>query len=89
MKDINRLSEKQYKALQKDIATFSAIMMKTAVTVANKYSVDANEVFSLFLYTGEKYVAQTDLNEKTAFSFEEGMTMLRKIVKLGRELHIE
>lgn len=89
MKDINSLSEKQYKALQKDTATFAAIIMKTAVTIAHKYGVNANEIFSLFLYNAEKCAAQTDLNEKTAFSFEEGMAMLRKIVKLGRGLNIE
>ena len=89
MKDVNSLSEKEYKALKKDVTTFAALMVKTAITTANKYRVDANEVFSLLLYISEKVAAETDLNEKKGYSFEEGMTMLKKIVKLGRELNIE
>lgn len=89
MKDINSLSENKYKALKKDVTTFTALMIKVAITIANKYRVDANEVFSLLLYISEKAAAKTDLNEKKGYSFEEGMTMLKKIVKLGRELNIE
>lgn len=83
-KEINDLSEKQYEALQRELARLVMPALRTVATVADRNKVDANETLLLFLMITENFAKTKDLNNDFKISLTEAMQMIKKITSMFR-----
>ena len=79
-RSINDLSEKEFSKLELDMKRFFFIDAKALHMLSEKYSVDANEIFSWYMMLFEQYAGQ-DLNKKSGLTVNEGMKLIKNLFK--------
>lgn len=83
-KEINDLSEKQYEALQKELARLVMPTLRAVATVADRYNIDANETFFCFITLIESFANTKDLNNDFKISLTEAIQMIKKLLNICR-----
>lgn len=81
-KTTNELSKKNFEAVEKKLLSLLSTTNKGLFTLAEIFDLDKNEIYSWWLLLSEEY-ASRDLSKKKGFTVEEGMQMLRHLMKIG------
>lgn len=64
MKFISNLSKEQQKQISTDLGANLIVNVKMICSIADKYDVDRNELFDLWLHNVKDYFDKHDLNEQ-------------------------
>ena len=85
MKSLNDLHSTVFKRLMKELTVLFSLVSKGINALAEKYSVDKNELFECWLYMSNSYFSQTDMNTQKGLTVEEGMNLLKNFLRIGKQ----
>lgn len=80
-KNVNDLSENDFAKVRNKLLSMLSATNKGIFKLAEAFDLDKNELYSWWLLLQEEYSSR-DLNSKKGLTFEEGMRMMKRLLRI-------